>query len=78
MSKQISITIWIDGACIGNPGPGGYAIICDYKGKRKEFTRAISPVLLPMISAPSELEKDEIGTSANTEVAEEVIQTRLR
>jgi ribonuclease HI len=31
------ITIWCDGACSGNPGPGGWAAILDYKGNRKEI-----------------------------------------
>ena len=22
------ITYWVDGACSGNPGPGGYGVIC--------------------------------------------------
>lgn len=32
------ITIWTDGAAKGNPGPGGYGTILDYKGKRKELS----------------------------------------
>ncbi|MFC1981734.1 hypothetical protein ACFLVN_05805 [Chloroflexota bacterium] len=43
--------------------------------KIKEFTRAISPVLLPMISALSELEEDEV--KGGIEYSEEVIQTKL-
>jgi ribonuclease HI len=31
------ITIWCDGACSGNPGPGGWAAILDYSGNRKEI-----------------------------------------
>ena len=27
------VTIHTDGSCIGNPGPGGYAAILDYKGQ---------------------------------------------
>lgn len=30
------VTIYSDGACLGNPGPGGYGIILDHKGKRVE------------------------------------------
>lgn len=33
-----SVTIYTDGACIGNPGSGGYGIILDYKGHRKELS----------------------------------------
>ncbi len=31
------VTIYTDGACSGNPGPGGWGAILDYKGKRKEL-----------------------------------------
>lgn len=32
------IKIYTDGAAKGNPGPGGYGAILDYKGKRKELS----------------------------------------
>ncbi len=32
------IQVWTDGACEGNPGPGGYAAIIDRNGKRIEVT----------------------------------------
>ena len=32
------IEIYTDGACSGNPGPGGYGAILDYKGKKKEIS----------------------------------------
>ena len=32
------VDLYTDGACIGNPGPGGYAAILDYKGVRKEIS----------------------------------------
>lgn len=32
------IRIWTDGAAKGNPGPGGYGVILDYNGKRKELS----------------------------------------
>ena len=28
------ITIYTDGSCSGNPGPGGWGAILDYKGVR--------------------------------------------
>lgn len=31
------ITLYSDGSSLGNPGPGGYGGILDYKGKRKEY-----------------------------------------
>jgi hypothetical protein len=45
--------------------------------KIKEFTRAISPVLLPMISSLRELEEDEIGKSTRIEVKEEIPSPKL-
>lgn len=32
-----AVTIYTDGACSGNPGPGGWAAILSYKGKEKEI-----------------------------------------
>ena len=31
-----TIEIYTDGACSGNPGPGGYGIVMKYKAQRKE------------------------------------------
>ena len=31
------IEIFTDGACSGNPGPGGYGVILRYKGTSKEL-----------------------------------------
>lgn len=36
-SSQDSVTIFTDGACSGNPGPGGWGAVLFYKGKRKEL-----------------------------------------
>ena len=33
-----SVTIHTDGACSGNPGPGGYGAVLDYQGTRKELS----------------------------------------
>ena len=32
------VTIYTDGACIGNPGPGGYGVVLIYEGRRKELS----------------------------------------
>lgn len=32
------VTIYTDGACSGNPGPGGWAAILSYKGIEKEIS----------------------------------------
>lgn len=32
------VTIYTDGACSGNPGPGGYGVVLSYQGKEKELS----------------------------------------
>lgn len=32
------VTIYADGACLGNPGPGGYGVVMIYGQKRKELS----------------------------------------
>jgi ribonuclease HI len=32
------VEVWTDGACSGNPGPGGWAAILSYKGKDRELS----------------------------------------
>ena len=32
------VTIYTDGACSGNPGPGGYGVILSYQGREKELS----------------------------------------
>ena len=32
------VTIYTDGACSGNPGPGGWGVILSYKGHKKELS----------------------------------------
>jgi len=40
MAKQVldHVTIHTDGACLGNPGPGGYAAVLTCRGKRRELS----------------------------------------
>ena len=33
-----TVTIYTDGACSGNPGPGGWGAILEYKGTRREMS----------------------------------------
>ena len=33
-----AVTIYTDGACIGNPGPGGYGVVLLYGKHRKEIS----------------------------------------
>lgn len=36
MTKRV-VVIHTDGACSGNPGPGGWGVVMDYNGHRKEL-----------------------------------------
>ena len=36
-----TVDIWTDGACCGNPGPGGWAAILQYKHHEKIISGAI-------------------------------------
>jgi ribonuclease HI len=36
--KLKQVTIYTDGACSGNPGPGGYGVVLLYNGHRKELS----------------------------------------
>ena len=38
MSERRKVTIYTDGGCIGNPGPGGYGIVLLCDGHRKELS----------------------------------------
>ena len=33
-----TVTVYTDGACSGNPGPGGWGAILEYKGTEKELS----------------------------------------
>ena len=37
MDSRKGVTIYTDGSCIGNPGPGGYGAILEYQGYRREI-----------------------------------------
>ena len=38
MSDPKKVVIYTDGACSGNPGPGGYGVVMLYNGYRKELS----------------------------------------
>jgi ribonuclease HI len=38
MNERKHVTIYTDGACIGNPGPGGYGVVLLYGGHRRELS----------------------------------------
>jgi len=38
INVQKQVEIYTDGACSGNPGPGGYGVILSYNGREKELS----------------------------------------
>jgi ribonuclease HI len=38
MATSKQVTIYTDGACLGNPGPGGYGVVLLYGDHRKELS----------------------------------------
>lgn len=38
MTDAKHVTIYSDGACVGNPGPGGYGVVLIYGGHRRELS----------------------------------------
>lgn len=38
MSVRRSVEIYTDGACLGNPGPGGYGVVLRYGDHRRELS----------------------------------------
>ena len=38
MSKEDAVNIYTDGACSGNPGPGGWGVVMRWKGQEKEMS----------------------------------------
>ena len=40
LDNKGTVRIYTDGACSGNPGPGGYGIIMKYKNKEKKITES--------------------------------------
>ncbi len=38
-SPTLEVTIYTDGACTGNPGPGGFGVVLIYRDHRRELSR---------------------------------------
>jgi ribonuclease HI len=66
LSETPRVSIWSDGACSGNPGPGGWGAILVYKGHEKElkggeaFTTNNRMELMAAISALEALKRRAI------------------
>ncbi|MBY5992009.1 ribonuclease HI [Ferrimonas balearica] len=39
MAERKRVTLYTDGSCLGNPGPGGYGIVLIYRHHRKESAK---------------------------------------
>lgn len=53
------VDIYTDGACSGNPGPGGWGAVLEYRGRRKEISggeRETTNNRMEMLAAISALE----------------------
>ena len=61
------VYIYTDGACSGNPGPGGYGIVMRYGALRKEFSKGFRKTtnnrmeLLAVIDGLKKLKKDNLN-----------------
>ena len=44
-TDQTTLKIYTDGACKGNPGPGGWGALLDYEGKIKEINAETDVIL---------------------------------
>jgi ribonuclease HI len=58
--RQDAITVYTDGGCLGNPGPGGYGIIIEAYGEQQEISggyRVTTNNRMEMIAAVFALEK---------------------
>jgi ribonuclease HI len=42
MAELKKVVIYTDGACLGNPGPGGYGVVMIYNGTRNEISGGFS------------------------------------
>ncbi|MGB0647657.1 MAG: RNase H family protein, partial [Bradymonadia bacterium] len=36
-TKRAEVSLWTDGACSGNPGPGGWGVLLRYGAHEKEI-----------------------------------------
>lgn len=63
MTSRTKVTIYTDGSCLGNPGPGGYAAVLLWNGHRRELSGGFSGTtnnrmeLLGVIEALSALKR---------------------
>ena len=64
-----TVTIYTDGACSGNPGPGGWGAILEWNGVEKELSGGENPTTnnrMELLAVISALEK--LNQSSNVEL----------
>lgn len=65
--SEAPVYIYTDGACSGNPGPGGYGIVMRYGSLRKEFSKGFRKTtnnrmeLLAVIDGIKKLKKEKMN-----------------
>lgn len=62
------VEVWTDGACSGNPGPGGWGAILSYKGKERELSGGEALTTnnrMELMAAISALEALKVGVDAD-------------
>jgi ribonuclease HI len=62
------ISVWTDGACSGNPGPGGWGAVLEWNGHRKELSggeRMTTNNRMELMAAISALEAIKRGAAVD-------------
>ena len=70
-----TVTLYTDGACSGNPGPGGWAAILLYRNHKKELSggeKQRVAVARALINNPAVILADEPSGSLDTKNKEEL------
>ncbi|RYV01567.1 ribonuclease HI [Shewanella sp. OPT22] len=74
MAELKQIHIYTDGSCLGNPGPGGYGVVMNYKQHRKELsggfvltTNNRMELLAPIVALESLKEKCDVVLTSDSQ-----------
>ncbi len=62
------VRVWTDGACSGNPGPGGWGVVLEWNGRRKELSggeRLTTNNRMELTAAIKALEAIKAGTAVD-------------
>ncbi|WP_061783099.1 ribonuclease HI [Shewanella putrefaciens] len=82
MTERKLIHIFTDGSCLGNPGPGGYGIVMNYKGHTKEMSDGFAlttnnrmELLAPIIALESLKEPCRVVLTSDSQYMRQGIMT---